>query len=137
MLKKIKYIQKYCGEDNAYMRAFIRRHPDIILKSYASLDAKINYISRDLNRPLRQEKYFPLVLYYNYNTVIKPRGDLLRKKLGVKPFDLHLAFAHSDEKFCKYWEIKPEDLEKAKRQRRARKNNSEYDVMWQYHRETD
>jgi hypothetical protein len=112
--KKIDYIKNESGRDRVYMKGFIKRHPDIVMKSYASLDAKINYLSRNLNRPLKQEKNFPMVLHYNYNRVIRPRGDLLKQKLGVKPFDLHQAFGHSDKKFCDFWGISMEALKKAK-----------------------
>jgi len=113
------------------MRNFIKRHPDIILKSWASLDAKINYVGRSLNRTLKHERAFPLLLLFNYNTVIRPRGDILKARLGAKNFKLHQAFCHSDEKFCEYFAVDPEELKEAKR-KRARTNNEEKDVMWQY-----
>jgi hypothetical protein len=128
---KIDYIRQESGRDDVYIKAFIKRHPDIVLKSYASLDAKINYIARNMNRNLRQEKSFPLILNYNYNQVIRPRGDLLMEKLGVRPFDLHLAFAYDDEKFCSYWGIDIKKLQAAKKKRAAR-GAEEKDVMWQY-----
>jgi hypothetical protein len=85
------------------------------MRSYASLEAKINYISRTLNRNLRQERAFPLVLHYNYNQVIRPRGDLLKDR--VQDFDLNDAFSGSDDQFCKHWGIDRSELEEAKAKR--------------------
>jgi len=42
--KKIKLIQEVSGRDNTYIRNFIRRHPDIVIKSYSSLLAKVTYL---------------------------------------------------------------------------------------------
>ena len=131
LLKKISFITEECGRNHIYMRNFIKRHPDIVMKSYASLDAKVNYVGRILNRILKHERAFPLLLHFNYNTVIKPRGDILKQRLGAKGFDLHTAFCHPDDKFCEYYGIDPDELREAK-VRRSRANNTEQDVMWTY-----
>lgn len=65
--RKAELIMKESGRHQIYMRNFIKRHPDIILRSFASLEAKINYFTRTLNRQLREERSFPLILHYNYN----------------------------------------------------------------------
>ena len=64
----------------AWLRAnpeFFRRHPDLFLTSYASMEAKVNYIKRNLNRHVSKEQTFPLLLHFNYTTVIWPRCELL------------------------------------------------------------
>lgn len=33
-----------------YLRNLIKRHPDMFLKSYASMEAKVSYMKRNLNR---------------------------------------------------------------------------------------
>uniref|UniRef100_A0A7S3CN79 Uncharacterized protein n=1 Tax=Strombidium rassoulzadegani TaxID=1082188 RepID=A0A7S3CN79_9SPIT len=133
LLKKIRLIQSESGRDDYYMKQLIKRHPDIIMKSVASLEAKINYIQRELNRPLKQEQAFPLILIYNYNEVMRPRCDILKEKLGGKNFKLGVALAHSDEKFCAYYNVDLEELRQMKRLRQ-RKDNSELDKMWVYHK---
>ena len=120
---------KESGRHEIYIRNFIKRHPDIILKSYASLEAKINYITRTLNRQLNAERTFPLILHYSYNKVIRPRGDLLKDRVGY--FDLKEAFCHSDEAFCKHWGIDLSELKDAKA-KRHRTNDDEKDILWKY-----
>ena len=82
-----------------------------------------------MNRNLKEEKSFPLVLLANYNDVIKPRGDLLKD--SVKHFKLEEAFLHTDKKFCRYWGIEPEKLADAKKSR-TRVNKAEREVLWRY-----
>jgi hypothetical protein len=53
-----------------YIRNLFKRHPDLFLLSLASMEAKVLYIKRTLNRQLQKEKSFPLLLHYNYNEVI-------------------------------------------------------------------
>jgi hypothetical protein len=50
LLKKYKLIKKESGRDNIYLANMIRRHPDLIMKSLVSMETKVNYIQRDLNR---------------------------------------------------------------------------------------
>lgn len=120
---------KESGRHEIYIKNFIKRHPDIILKSYASLEAKITYLTRTLNRQLPEERTFPLILHYSYNKVIRPRGDLLKDR--VKHFDLKEAFCHSDASFCKHWGIEPSELKEAKA-KRFRENDNEKDILWKY-----
>jgi hypothetical protein len=54
------------------------------------MEAKIAYMKNNLNRTLKTEKSFPLILTVNYNEVMRPRGDLLKDK--VKTFKLNKAF---------------------------------------------
>ena len=96
------------GRDPIYMRNFVKRHPDIMIKSMSSLEAKISYLSRNLNRQLKKEPSFPLILLYNYNQVMRPRGDLLKDR--VKTFKFQDAFMHDDASFCKHWGITMEEL---------------------------
>jgi len=41
--RKIDVIMKESGKDEIYMRNFIRRHPDIVMKSLASLETKVHF----------------------------------------------------------------------------------------------
>ena len=68
-------------------------------------------------------------MHFNYNQVIRPRGDLLNEKLAH--FDLEEAFKPDDEEFCKNWGIDPEELDEAKSKRRA-KGDEEVDILWKY-----
>lgn len=82
------------------------------MKSLVSMETKVNYIARDLNRQLKQEKCFPLVLNLNYNEVIKPRGDLIKD--SHFRFNLVDAFFCTDNEFCKKYNVDKADLNKAK-----------------------
>lgn len=86
-------------------------------------------MQRNLNRQLKQEPFFPLVLHYNYNQVIRPRGDLLKQKLNY--FELHEAFQLTDKQFCRKWNVPVEKL-RALKKRRARANDEEKDYLWAY-----
>ena len=92
--RKIELIAYQSGRDKIYIRNFVKRHPDIMLKSMSSFEAKISYLQRNLNRSLKKEPSFPFILHYNYNRVIRPRGDLLYEKIGH--FDLEEAFKPGD-----------------------------------------
>lgn len=41
--RKIELIAFYSGRDKIYIRNFVKRHPDIMLKSFSSFEAKISY----------------------------------------------------------------------------------------------
>jgi hypothetical protein len=96
----------------------------------SSLQAKITYFQRNLNRQLKKERSFPLILLYNYNKVIRPRGDLLQEKVGN--FNFERAFCHPDDSFCKHWNIEPSELQQAIKNRRAKKDDKELDILWKY-----
>ena len=51
------------------------------------MEAKINYLRRNLNRNPAKERTFPLLLHFNYTSVIWPRCELLLEQ-GHKYFDL-------------------------------------------------
>ena len=91
------------------MQYLISRHPDLFLKSWGSFEAKVNYFERNLNRTMIGEETFPLVLYYSYNKVIRPRGDLLLQH-RVKDFSFKDAFITTDDEFCKKFNIKRDEL---------------------------
>lgn len=99
------------------------------MKSLASLEAKLNYLQRTLNRQLKNDRSFPLVLHFSYNKVLRPRGDMLKDRVNY--FDLREAFAHPDENFCKHWGIDVADLNQSKA-KRYRQNDEEKDILWQY-----
>lgn len=78
----------------------------------ASLEAKIQYMQRDLNRQLKKERAFPMCLIANYNQVIKPRGDILKDRFNY--FSLEEAFFNDDASFCRHWGVDPAELKAAK-----------------------
>jgi len=92
-----------------YIRNLFRRHPDMFLKSFGSMEAKVKYLSRTLNRQLHKEKAFPLLLHYNFTTHIWPRCEVLRD-FGMRNFDLVQALSTSDAEFCKTFDVSPELL---------------------------
>ena len=59
------------------------------------MEAKVNYITKNLGRSLAKEKSFPLLLHYNYHGVIKPRCELLKDKIKLIVFEE--VFPLSDE----------------------------------------
>ena len=112
---------------NTYLKALIKRHPDLFLKSWASMEAKCNYVTKTLGRPLSNEKAFPLMLHFNYNQVLRPRCELLKDR--VKHFELQEVLPLSDEQFCLAYDISTEELERKKAERPAR---DEKDKLWAY-----
>jgi hypothetical protein len=109
------------------MKAFIKRHPDLLLKSWASMEAKVNYVSKTLGRPISNEKAFPLLLHFNYNQVLRPRCELIKDR--VKHFELTDVLKLTDDQFCLAYDISPEELERKKAERPARE---EKDKLWSY-----
>jgi hypothetical protein len=66
--KKIELIRKADKNiSDVFIKALIKRHPDLFLKSWASMEAKVNYLMKTLGRQLQNEKTFPLILQFNYN----------------------------------------------------------------------
>lgn len=110
------------------MRNLIKRHPDMFLKSYASMEAKVMYIKRNLNRQLHKEKIFPLMLHYNYSKHIWPRCELLLDT-GNRNFDIEQALTGTDVEFCKKFGF---DLKQLKEKRSMRQHKEEKDKMWVY-----
>jgi hypothetical protein len=126
--RKIELIRKHQKTlSDTSIRTIVKRHPDLFIKSWASMEAKVNYITKNLGRSLQQEKAFPLLLHFNYNQVIRPRCELIKDK--VKYFDLSEVLRLSDEQFCLAFEIAPEELEKKKAERPVR---DEKDKLWSY-----
>jgi len=41
--RKLDMIKREGQRDEVYMKNFIKRHPDILLKSFGSLEAKVTY----------------------------------------------------------------------------------------------
>ena len=91
------------------------------------MEAKVNYIVKTLGKQLVNEKTFPLLFYYNYNQLIKPRCELLREKLNY--FELEHVLPLTDEQFCMTYDIRMEDLRRKKAERPA---NEERDILWSY-----
>lgn len=126
--KKIDLIRKANKNmSDVFVKALIKRHPDLFLKSWASMEAKVNYLSKTLGRQLQNEKAFPLLLQFNYNQVIRPRCELLKDR--VKHFELHEVLPLTDDQFCLAFEIPMEELERKKAERAAR---DERDKLWAY-----
>lgn len=66
--RKVELIRKHQKSlSDTFIRHVIKRHPDLFLKSWASMEAKVNYITKNLGHSLQQEKAFPLLLHFNYN----------------------------------------------------------------------
>lgn len=130
MIKKKFNLITYNRPDltSIYLRNLFKRHPDLFLKSYASMEAKVNYFKRNLNRQLQAEKAFPLLLHYNFTQHIWPRCEVLRD-VGVKNFDMVQALATSDEDFCQIFDIKQSVLNKKKKQKAY---IEEKDELWVY-----
>ncbi len=112
---------------STYLKALIKRHPDLFLKSWASMEAKCNYVTKTLGRPLYNEKAFPLLLHFNYNQVLRPRCELLKDR--VKHFELQEVLPLTDEQFCLAFDISSEELERKKAERPSR---DERDKLWAY-----
>jgi len=51
-----------------------------LYRSLDSLEKKVYFLQEELKLKLKNERAFPLVLYYSYNKVIKPRSDMIRKR---------------------------------------------------------
>jgi hypothetical protein len=94
----------------------------------ASMEAKVSYITRNLNRQLHKERIFPLLLHFNYSTHIWPRCELLLQQ-GNKHFDLQQVLSGSDIDFCKKFGFDLADLES---KRSERKVIEEKDKLWVY-----
>lgn len=112
----------------SYLRNLYRRHPDLFLTSYASMEAKVSYIKRNLNRQLPKEKAFPLLLHFNYSTVIWPRCELLTQN-GQKHFDLGEVLKGTDAEFCKRFGF---DLAQLQEKMKERTIKEERDKLWVY-----
>lgn len=94
--KKVALIRKSNKNlSDTFIRNLVKRHPDLFLKSWASMEAKVNYLSKNLGRQLQNEKAFPLLLHFNYNEVIRPRCDLIKDR--VKHFELHEVLPLTDD----------------------------------------
>lgn len=91
------------------------------------MEAKVNYIIKNLGRQLGNESAFPLLLHFNYNQVIRPRCDLIKDK--VKRIEFSEVLPLTDEQFCLAYDIAPEDLERKKNERTVR---DERDQLWAY-----
>ena len=59
------------------------------------MEAKVNYFTKILGRNLTKEKTFPMLLHFNYTSVIKPRCELLKDR--VKHFEFDEILPLTDE----------------------------------------
>jgi len=125
--KKVELIKDNSVKSKTYIRNLIRRHPDLFLKSWASCQAKVQYVNNTLNRSLVKEKAFPLMLHYDFSQVIWPRSELLRSK--YKTFDFVEAFSLSDDAFCQRFGFDYEELAERKSYKPQRE---ERDKLWAY-----
>lgn len=129
LVKKFNIIDENSpARTNVYKRNLIRRHPDLLMTSLASMEAKVNYIKRNLNRQLHKERIFPLMLHFNYSTHIWPRCELLLQS-GNKHFDLESALLGTDQEFCKKYSF---DMGQLDDMRKKRKFIEEKDKLWVY-----
>ena len=112
--KKFELIKKYNKDlSSIFIRNLFRRHPDLFLRSLGSMQAKITYLTRTLNRQLQKEKAFPLLLHYDHTTHIWPRCESLRA-MGIKEYDLVEAMTTSENEFCEKFEVSMELLAEKK-----------------------
>jgi len=100
----------------------------MFLKSLGSMEAKVNYLKRNLNRQLQKERAFPLLLHYNFTDHIWPRCEVLRD-FGMKNFDLVEVLTSTEKEFCEKFNIKPSTLTHKKA---LKKFNPEKDQLWVY-----
>ena len=110
------------------MRNLFKRHPDLFLHSLGSMQAKVNYVRRELNRNVQNERSFPLLLHYSFTEHIWPRCETLRT-YGMKNFDLREALIGSDKQFCEKFDVKMGVLTQ---KRKAKKPIPEKDILWTY-----
>jgi hypothetical protein len=92
------------------------------------MEAKVNYIKRNLNRQTFKEDAFPLLLHYNYSDVMWPRCELLMER-GDKNFALEKVLPVTDAQFCSRYGFTAEELTAKKGQR---KFVEETDKLWVY-----
>lgn len=91
------------------------------------MEAKVNYVVKQLGRPLLNEKCFPMLLHFNYTAVIRPRCELLKDR--VKQFEFEEFLPLTDEQFCLAYDIPIEELERKKAEKQQR---DEKDKLWAY-----
>ena len=111
------------------MRQLFRRHPDLFLTSYASMEAKIWYLKRAMNIQLQKERSFPLLLHFNYSKVLWPRCEAVKRNEIKIEFELIEVLKGSDEEFCDKFGIPRETLEELKQ---SRQYVEEVDRLWVY-----
>lgn len=112
-----------------YMRQLFKRHPDLFLKSYASIEAKVWYLKKNLNIQVQKEKSFPMLLHFNYNQVLQPRCEAIKQTRITREFDLVEVLKGSDEEFCNKFGVEQKTLDAMKKRR---KDTPEVDELWVY-----
>ena len=112
-----------------YMRTLFMRHPDMFLKSYASMEGKIGYLKRNMNLQLHKQRAFPLLLHYNFTKVIYPRCEAIKRTELTKEFDLLEVLTGTDEEFCEKYGVETERLEELKVKKEYL---DEVDTLWVY-----
>jgi len=87
----------------------------------------VSYFQRVLNKPLKQEPLFPLLLNFNYNGVIRPRCELIKDR--VKKINIEEVLPCSEAEFCDRFGVTQAELEEKKAERKVTK---ERDRLWAY-----
>jgi len=88
--------------------SFYLMYAKTYFRSYNILKKKVEVLKSLVEVDLKTDPGFPLLLYYNYRSVIKPRVEILKEyKL---PYLLHEVLNMSDEEFCKLVQIDMETL---------------------------
>lgn len=129
LVRKEKLMKKHSPHrTDTYWRNLVKRHPDLIMRSFASFEAKVNYITRNLNKQLHRERCFPMMLHLSYTGHIWPRCELLKTN-GIKNFNLEDALTGNDLEFCQRFGF---DVNQLKAKRRERKQIEEKDKLWAY-----
>ena len=114
---------------DTYMRQLFKRHPDLFLKSFGSMEGKIWYLKRAMNLQMQKEKAFPLLLHYSYTDVIWPRCEAVKKFELKREFDLGQVLMGSDQDFCDKFGVELSELRKLKSQK---PHLEEFDRLWVY-----
>ena len=111
-------------------RTIFEEHPQVLLGSIHSLDAKLILVNERLKIPLEASELFPSLLPLNYNAVLRPRAETVLK------YSLELSraqFEGSDEDFC-YRNGVP--LEAYQAEKRKYKITNERDVKKKFYTPT-
>jgi len=125
VLEKKKEFLLNNGVPQLEIENILQFHPEVFTRSYKSWQLKTKYLEQRLGIDITAEPTYPLSLNFNYNAVIRPRGELMLATENVKPLKDVLAL--TDEEFCEAIGCTPEEL---KKKISERSRTSELDFIW-------
>lgn len=76
VIYKIKLFEEM-GLSKKDIGNIFKKFPIIVSKSIISTSRKINYLTKYFHKSILGESYFPLILCYDFDKYIKPRGKFL------------------------------------------------------------